>query len=243
MAPDAWDDDWVDKADSNTTTVKSEPAQSKKASKAERRAKQAEFNRQIWQEAEDPHDNYFLKTRDVVPLKSEFKPTMQVLSRKPKAAPAVNGDPSLGIGQLGIEDNDDSGDDAKKTPLTAQERQEKAAREREEKQKKYEELRSKIFGNDESSTPGTSSPSKRGRESRNQSRNKIASPSRPSSSASNKNRQLYDPNDTGKPGISSMLKKETKNEPDEIQPIRSPRNPDNSGRGGFEFAPRGGRVS
>ena len=246
MAPDAWDDDWVVKADSNTATaatVKPEPTQSKKASKQERRAKQAEFNRQLWQEAEDPHDNYFLKTRDVVPLKSEFKPTMQVLSRKPKPAGVTGGDTSLGVGQLGLEDDEDSDDESKKVTLTAQERQEKAAREREEKQKKYEELRSKIFGSDENSNPGSSSPVKKGRDSRNQSRSKTINASRPSSSASNKNRQLYDPNDTGKPGVSSMLKRETKDGPDEIQPIRAPKNPDNSGRGGFGFAPRGGRVS
>lgn len=240
--PDAWDDDWIAKADTPPTTSAPAPS-SAKISKAERRAKQAEFNRQLWEDAEDPQDNFFLKTRDVVPLKSDFKPTMKVLSRKPKTKPGAGGNSSLGIGQLGIEDDDDSEDDAKKNTMTPQERQEKAQREREEKQKKYEEVRQKLFGNDDNTASGATSPAKKVGDSRNQSRNKTARDSRPSSSASNKNRQLYDPNDTGKPGASSVLKNETKAAPNEIQPIRSPRNPDNSGRGGFGFAPRGGRAT
>lgn len=241
--PDAWDDDWTAKAD--TSIAKSQVAPSStKVSKAERRAKQAEFNRQLWEDAEDPQDNFFLRSRDIVPLKSDFKPAMQVLSRKPKPKPAAGGDPSLGIGQLGIEDDKDSEEDAKKNTLTPQERQEKAAREREEKQRKYEEVRQKLFGSGETSTPGSASPAKRDGNSRNQSRNnKPARDSRRSSSASNKIRQLYDPNDTGKPGASSVLRKETSAAPNEVQPIRNPKAPDNSGRGGFGFAPRGGRAT
>lgn len=65
--PDAWDDDWVEKADvrfpvcisdrlanpsHQTSTAPPEPpVVSKKLSKAERRAKQAEFNRQLWEDA------------------------------------------------------------------------------------------------------------------------------------------------------------------------------------------------
>lgn len=237
--PDAWDDDWIAKAD--TSMAKSQPVPSStKASKAERRAKQAEFNRQLWEDAEDPQDNFFLRSRDIVPLKSDFKPAMQVLSRKPKPKPAPGGDASLEIGQLGIEDEEDSEDDAKKNTLTLQERHEKAAREREEKQKKYEEVRQKLFGSEEAPISSSASPAKKDANSRNQSRNnKSARDSRRSSSASNKIRQLYDPNDTGKPGASSVLKKETSTALNEAQPIRNPRAPDNSGRGGFGFAPRG----
>ena len=242
--PDAWDDDWIDKADTAPATATAGPTvSSAKLSKAERRAKQAEFNRQIWADAEDPQDNYFLRTHDVVPLKSEFKPAMKVLSRKPKANSATSADPSLGIGQMSIEDDDDSEDDARKNALTAQERQEKAAKEREEKQKKYEEVRQKLFGDGEAPASRPASSMKKDGNSRNQSRNKTARDSRPSSSASNRTRQLYDPNDIAKFGASSVLKKETKATPDEIQPIRTPKNPDNSGRGGFGFAPRGGKAS
>ncbi len=239
--PDAWDDDWIAKAD--TPTAKTQPAPSStKVSKAERRAKQAEFNRQLWEDAEDPQDNFFLKSRDIIPLKSEFKPAMQVLSRKPKAKSASGGDPSLGIGQRGIEDEEDSEDDIKRNALSPQERQEKAAREREEKQKKYEEVRQKLFGSEECQAPSSAQPAKKDGNSRNQSRNNNKA-SRPSSSASNKIRQLYDPNDTGKPGASSILRKETGAAPIEVQPVRSPRNPDNTGPGGFGFAPRGGRAT
>lgn len=67
--PDAWDDDWVDKADvgflrrprplssclsrsNSQSSVASEPSpKPAKLSKAERRARQAEFNRQLWEDA------------------------------------------------------------------------------------------------------------------------------------------------------------------------------------------------
>ena len=242
--PDAWDDDWIAKGDSST--AKTEPAPSStKISKAERRAKQAEFNRQLWEDAEDPKDNFFLKSRDIVPLKSEFKPAMKVLSRKPEKKSAANVE---GIGQLNIDDEDDeSEDESKKHELTAEERREKAQREREEKQKKYEEVRQKLFGNDQSSSATAATgikknSSKNTSPSRNHSNNKSSRDSRPSSSASNRTGRLYDPNDPGKPGGSSVLRKETKVTPDELQPIRSPRAPDNSGRGGVGFAPRGGKL-
>jgi len=238
--PDAWDDDWIAKADTSSATPAPAPT-STKITKKERRAQQAEFNRQLWEDAEDPKDNFFLKTRDVVPLKEEFKPAMKVLSRKPAAKPV---DPALGIGEPSIEDEDDSDDDAKKTALTAQERQEKAQREREEKQKKYEEVRQKLFGTEENSSSGSrpASAVKKNGSPRDQDRNQGARDSRPSSAASSKNRQLYDPNDT-KLGTTSVLKKETKAAPNEMQPIRAPRNPDGSGRGGFGFAARGGPAT
>ena len=242
--PDAWDDDWIAKG--NSSTAKTEPAPSStKISKAERRAKQAEFNRQLWEDAEDPQDNFFLKSRDIVPLKTEFKPAVKVLSRKPEKKTLLGPD---GIDQLNIDDDDESEDENKKHELTAEERREKAQRELEEKQKKYEEVKQRLFGSDQS--PSTNAPSgskknnsKNSSPSRNQNRNRNSRDSRPSSSSSNKAGRLYDPNDTGKPGVSSVLRKETKAEQDEIQPIRSPRAPDTSGRGGFGFAPRGGKPA
>lgn len=243
--PDAWDDDWIAKDGSSTT--KAEPASSStKVSKAERRAKQAEFNRQLWEDAEDPQDNFFLKSRDIVPLKSEFKPAVKVLSRKPEKKKSLAA--TEGIDQLNIEDDDESEDENKKPQLTAEERREKAQRELEEKQKKYEEVKQRLFGNDQSSSATAASSSKKNSSknsspSRNQNWNKNNRDSRPSSSSSNKTGRLYDPNDSGKLGSSSVLRKETKVEPDEIQPIRSPRAPETSGRGGFGFAPRGGRAA
>lgn len=240
--PDAWDDDWIAKGDSST--AKTEPAPSStKVSKAERRAKQAEFNRQLWEDAEDPKDNFFLKSKDIMPLKTEFKPAVKVLSRKPEKKSAAG---TEGISQLNIDDDDDSDDENKKVELTAEERRAKAQRELEEKQKKYEEVKQRLFGKDQSpSTAAASGPnrnnSKNSSPSRNQNWNKRDS--RPSSASSNKTGRLYDPNDTSKLGTSSVLRKETKAEPNELQPIRVPRAPDSSGRGGFGFAPRGGKPA
>ena len=238
--PDAWDDDWITKADTSQPTPASKPS-STKLSKAEKRAMQAEFNRQVWADAEDPQDNFFLRSREIVPLKSQWKPTVQVLSRKPKATPAAGSESAVGIDQMRIDDDEDSEDEANKNTMTPQERQEKAARERDEKQKKYEEVRQKLFGVETFSTSGSTSPARKDGNSRNQSRNKSARESRPSSSASTRTRQLYDPNDNGKQGANSVLKKDAKAMLNEVQPVRSPRNPDPSYRGGYGFAPRGGR--
>ena len=242
--PDAWDDDWIAKGDSSTPKTEAAPS-STKISKAERRAKQAEFNRQLWENAEDPQDNFFLRSRDVVPLKTEFKPAMKVLSRKPEKKPSVGLE---GIDQLNIDDDDESEDESKNHELTAEQRREKAQRELEEKQKKYEEAKQRLFGTDQSSSATAASSSRKNTSknsspSRNQNWNRNSRDSRPSSSSSNKTGRLYDPNDTGKPGASSVLRKETKANPDELQPIRSPRAPETSGRGGFGFAPRGGKAA
>lgn len=166
---------------------------------------------------------------------------MKVLSRKPttKTAGAIG----TGSGQPDDDDGEDE-NDTTKTPLTIEERQKKAQREREEKQKKYEEARQRLFGEGKVSltSPATNTSSftaKQNGESRSQSRNKVTRDSRPSSSAGNKGRQLYDPNYSAKP------EKETHNassrSTSEQQPIRNPRGPDDSGRGGFGFAPRGSR--
>ena len=183
--------------------------------------------------SEKEDDNFFLKTQGVIPLKSEFKPTMKVLSRKPaaKTPTAVEG-----MGQLTLED-DDEDEDASKDLMTPEERQRKAQREREEKQKAYEERRKELFGKDRSEV-GPSSGRKNDSP-RNQSRVKYVSESRPSSAASNKSRQLYDPNQSAKAEHLRMQKKDF--QLDESQPIREPKPPSSSGRGGFGFASRGRR--
>lgn len=168
-------------------------------------------------------ENYFLKTQGVVPLKSEFKPTMKVLSRKPASA---------GVAQLGLND-DDEDDDSSKTAMTPEERKQKAQKEREEKQRAYEERRRELFGKD--STPSTSSNSRKGASPRNQSRNNRNNDSRPSSSASSRVRQLFDPNESAKPENLRPQKRESQLR--EIHPIREPRAPDGDGSAGFG-APR-----
>ena len=199
---------------------------------------------------EAPEGSYYLHTRDDVPLKTEFKPAVKVLSRKPAPKKETYIDPVTGLEQLTVEDDDDDEDeDTKKKTLTMEERQQKAQQEREEKQRKYEEARQRLFGTDGTSAPksGTTTPKSNG-ESRNSSRSKTSKESRPSSSAGNKNRQLYDPNYTAKPDSVYLQKKELpvgsgRSTPSEQQPIRSPRGPEVSGRGGFGFAPRGGRAA
>ncbi|KAL8667447.1 MAG: hypothetical protein Q9202_000663 [Teloschistes flavicans] len=251
--PDAWDDDWVEKADTPATGASSTLKQAK-LSKAERRAKQLEFNRQLWEDAEtqNQNQNFFLNSRTEIPLKSDFKPAMKVLSRKPNPGSAAPTDAASRLGQLSLDDDDDDEEDEAKTrTLTAEERQIKAQKDREEKQKKYEEARQRLFGTDNPSagkSSGTTTPPKQrmNGDSRRPSRNRPIRDSRPSSAtgAGGSARQLYDPNYTAKPdstyppnneGIPTDL---AGSAPAEQQPIRTPRGPDGSGRGGHGFAPR-----
>ena len=151
---------------------------------------------------------------------------MKVLSRKPE-----------GVEGLSLDDDDE--EEGAKKQMTIEERVQKAQKDREEKQKAYEERRRQLFGKDEPSTnqkptPRTGSP-------RNQSSVKGVNGSRPSSAASNnKSRQLFDPNESAKPDALRTQKQDMQAKP--IEPIREPRAPDGSGRGGFGFAQRGGRT-
>lgn len=253
-----------------TTTVAPEPAPtSKKLSKAERRAKQAEFNRQLWADAsvdlykaavrsktfyrDTTRDSYYVNTRDEVPFKTEFKPAMKVLSRKPISKITNASDPASGIGQLSLEDEDEDDDgDQKKGVMTVHERQQKAQRDREEKQRKYEEVRERLFGTDAAEVKKTfgitTLPKQRpDGDSRHQSRSRGGGEARPSSAGS-KSRQLFDPMYTAKTDSTYIQKRDGQTEsgrstPSEQLPIRNPKAPDGSGRGGFGFASRGGRVT
>ncbi|KAL8787154.1 MAG: hypothetical protein Q9213_002370 [Squamulea squamosa] len=252
--PDAWDDDWVQKTDTPTTVTEPTPKPAK-VSKAERRAKQAEFNRQLWEDAGAQNQNFFLNSRTEVPLKSDFQPAMQVLSRQP-AKLTTTSNLVAGLGQLSVDDeDDDEEDDAKTRTLTAEERQLKAQKEREEKQRKYDAARERILGN--SSAPvgkpsGTTTPP-RGKingGSRGPSRNRTAVEGRNLTSSgpgSGSARQLYDPNYTAKPDSQYVQKNNSpsgsgRSTPVQQQHIRNPRGPDGSGRGGFGFAPRGDKI-
>jgi hypothetical protein len=221
-----------------------------KPTKAQRRAQQAEFNRQLWEEAEGPREpNYFLETRGIVP-KADFKPPPILLSRKTatQASNEANGDVS----------SDEA--DEKKKP-TIEEQRALAVKEREEKQRKYEERRLELFGSTNTKPAGsaTSSPGETPPGSRSATPNRArggrggrkAEATRPISSTSSLSlkpsslapsptmkKELFDPTYTPRPEAMSK-----KPEPREnvIEPIRSPRGPDGSGRGGFGFAPRGGK--
>lgn len=62
----------------------------------------------------------------------------------------------------------------------------------------------------------------------------------PAPSATGK-KELYDPSYTPKPEPASAYVGKSESRENVIVPIRSPRGPDGSGRGGFGFAPRGGK--
>ncbi|MCJ1364098.1 hypothetical protein MMC16_003207 [Acarospora aff. strigata] len=253
--PDAWEDDWEAQADKQVDEPHSENSLSSgKISKSERRARQAELNKKLWEEAEAPKNFHFLDARNDVPLKSDFKPAVKVLSRKPAAKVLVRNDPLSGVEHLTLEDDEeDSEEEARKNTPTLEERKLKAQREREEKQRKYEEVRERLFGSTGGTTSGTSSPGNvtppRAAESKSRPKNKSTRDGgRPSSSSSAngkvQNRQLYDPSYTVKPESVYIQKRET---PDQVQkeeqPLRAPRGPDGSGRGGFGFTPRGGKLA
>ncbi|KAL2400169.1 hypothetical protein ABEF93_005979 [Exophiala dermatitidis] len=162
---DAWQDEWTEVADKHPTSppptgessVAGEPRKvSSKVTKAQRRAQQAEFNRQLWAEAEGPQEtNYFLESRNVVPLRSEFKPPPILLSRKGPIIQKPPKPPTSGLQALNLNSNnkqtveelsEDDEDEVKSREQTLAERQAQAAREREEKQRRYEERRQELFG-------------------------------------------------------------------------------------------------
>ncbi|KAI9844407.1 MAG: hypothetical protein M1837_005608 [Sclerophora amabilis] len=269
LVPDAWDDDWVEEADRQHYAADTE--EKAKPSKSERLARHAELNKKLWASADSAETFHFLEAKSEVPLQSDFKPAVKLLSRKPeKKVSRSNNVP--GMSQLTIDDDedDDDEDSAKKTTLSAEEVRQKSQREREEKQRRYVEARERLFGTSTpesgDSTPGTTTPPKsfpsleprsargkgKGRSNRDGSplSSSAAETSRNRSSKSlaegGEGRQLYDPDYTVKPDSGYTQRKnqesskKTKSATDEEQqPIRAPRGPDGSGRGGFGFAGRG----
>jgi hypothetical protein len=201
--------------------------------------------------------------RNDVPLKTAFKPAVKVLSRKPAPKVVTRNDPVSGaVSQLTIandDESDESDDATTKNALSLEERKRKAQREREEKQRKYVEVRERLFGTTAATTggvavgSGTSSPTGNvtppgaGGRAKNRGARGDGRPSSSLGSSSKvQNRQLYDPSYTVKPDSVFIQKRDT---PDlqpaqgEEQPVRAPRGPDGSGRGGFGFAGRGGKSS
>ncbi|KIV79976.1 hypothetical protein PV11_07514 [Exophiala sideris] len=259
--PDAWEDEWSTNADDNPTAP-AESAEPKKVtskvSKAQRRAQQAEFNRQLWAEAEGPKEtNYFLESRNIVPLRTEFKPPPILLSRKgPKLQSSRP--PTAGLSDLTINDrtnaeSSEDEDEAKERELSLAERQAQAAKEREEKQRKYEERRQELFGpssaqqqaNNKSgtSTPSSLTPPGSRSATPNRGRGKGGRRGGANSNTRNQSRgqqhpELFDPlyapkQDSGyvqrhESGVSGARTPE-------IRPIRAPKGPDGTGRGGFGF--------
>ena len=99
-----------------------------------------------------------MATRHEVPLKTDFKPAVKVLSRKPTAQSIGGGssiggrgggggqiDPSSSLARLALDNSDDEGQGNAQT-LSLEERRQKAQRDREEKQRRYDEARRRLFG-------------------------------------------------------------------------------------------------
>ncbi|OCK85948.1 hypothetical protein K432DRAFT_412987 [Lepidopterella palustris CBS 459.81] len=255
--PDAWDDDWETIADKNDGSVQGQDPQPAevRVSKAERKAKHAELNKQLWESAENTESLLFLEARDNLPLKSSFKPSVTVLSRKPPPKLLSRNDATSGMAGLKLDDDEDSEEEARKRDeQTYAERQIRAQREREEKQRKYNEMREKLFGSPASppeESQGRASPTNR--QARSKGKGRGGRDNQPSSSndqsparAGNQRRQLYDPGYSIKPNSVYIQRKEAGDSrpetPNEQQPIREPRGPNVSGRGGNGFAPRGNRT-
>lgn len=167
---------------------------------------------------------------------------------------------TAGLGQLGVDDDDNSEDDKAPEP-TPEERQAIALKNREEKQRKYEEVRERLFGSPSATASGASSPGSTTPPRQNQSypgegrgRGKGRGGGRDNrekrdpSLAPSKSRHLYDPLIQAKANAPSGQRggrvQLEGNGHDLLaqQPIRNPRGPDASGRGGFNFN-RGARTS
>ena len=207
--------------------------------------------------SETPATPYFVESRNEVPLRSELKPAVKVLSRKPTPTVIARKDPVSGIEKLVIEDegDDEEHEENKAKASTAEERQLKAQKEREEKLKKYDQVRERLFGTptpsasvekiEPSTPPRIKSPGERGR---GRGKGSGLMETRAGNSALGKaGKQLYDPNHVPKPDSAYLQKKEAqesgRSTPVENQIIRKPRGPDQSGRGGFGFTNRGNRKA
>lgn len=195
--------------------------------------------------SEEPETFHFLAAReDKVPLKSDFKPQLKVLSRKPAPKVIQKLDPVTGLAKLTVEDDEEE-EEVKDRP-TAEELRIKAQREREEKQRRYDEARARILGTPSgASSPGAVTPLEGGR-GKGRGRGGLQENKRPNSQGGPK--ELFDPNYTSKPGGVSIQKRNaegpsrsgnsTPREDDQL--IRKPRGPDANGKG---FAKRGGKKS
>ncbi|CAG7936145.1 unnamed protein product [Penicillium nalgiovense] len=265
--PDAWEDSWENQADKldSKTTPPSEKKVSSKVTKAQRRAEQAEFNRQLWAEAESTETFHFVEARADVPLKQDFKPAVTLLSRKPQlvtrnpSSSGTIGAATAGLGRLGLDDDDDSDDEPKPPQPTPEERHAIALKNREEKQRKYEEVRERLFGSPSAtasgtSSPGSTTPPRQTHTGEGRARGKGRGggrdhQKRDSSSASSKSsRHLYDPSTSAKSNATFLqrggrpqVERSGSDNQAPQQPMRNPRGPDASGRGGFNFN-RGART-
>ncbi|CAN8098734.1 unnamed protein product [Discula destructiva] len=264
--PNAWDDDdWEAQADRALQDEGAEDASAQEPqTKAERLAKHREAQRKIWEAAEEPPQlPYHVAAAPSIPFAQGFKPKMQLLSRKPVIKTK---DPITGLERLTVEDDDDEGDQRPQQPSAAElaEKRKQKEREYEERRAKLFATAPQETGSG-ASTPGATTPplvveSSRGshrgrgrgrggrggrggqRNDNNRNENRPDSQERRQGS-NNKNgespyRELFDPGVGSKPGSRQQRRGENASPTPRVPeaPIRSPRGPDNSGRGGFGFA-------
>ncbi|KAH8170228.1 SUZ domain-containing protein [Sarocladium implicatum] len=256
--PDAWDDDWEAQADKAEANPQPAPEPEPALNKSQRLAMHNETNRKLWESAETPQTFHYLEaTSSLPPATTTFRPQVKVLSRKPVLA-------KRGGTQSQATADEEEDEEAKKAQPTPEEIRARQKRDLEEKQRRYDEARAKIFGESApssgASTPGTVTPPRgtensprgrgRGRGGRGNGNNSGGGHSNASGNNEGRrqnqqqgigNRELFDPNyaqrrpDEGPARMNSAAGK------DEQAPIRTPKGPDGSGRGGFGFARGRGR--
>jgi len=172
-----------------------------------------------------------------------------VLSRKPAPKVVQRIDPVTGLAKMSLEDEEDE-DEQKKDQPSPEELRLRAQREREDKQKRYDEARARILGTTSgTSSPGTTTPPTEEKPNRSRGRgrgNGRHENIRLGSQSSNK--ELFEPNYTPKPGVTIQKRNGDgscsghSTPRDEDQVIRTPRGPDESGKG-FGFANKRGKAS
>jgi len=190
----------------------------------------------------------FLEAKDNLPVPAPFKPSVTLLARKPPPQLLSRKGPTAGMAGLSLGDDDDDDDSEeetrKKNEADFEERKARAQKERAEKERKYAEAREKIFGlpvaSDESrgASPNKSNRGKGrargGRDTQPRSSNEQSPARLPAA------RQLYEPSYSPKPGYGLLKDAGRPATPNgQEKPIREPRGPQSSVRGGRGFAPRG----
>ena len=182
-------------------------------------------------------------------MKQEFKPQVTLLSRKPGPVIAKR-DAADTTGQLTLDDENDSEEELqKKREAELEDRQRKAKLEREEKQRRYAEARERIMGSSKSPVPAPlAKDTAQARDNRRQkgkadSSSRRSLPESPLEQSPNPStsveKQLFDPNDMDR---RLQPKRESNPTPPGDMPLRQPRGPDHSGRGGYGFGGRGGMA-
>ncbi|KAI8719072.1 hypothetical protein NCS52_00687600 [Fusarium sp. LHS14.1] len=266
--PDAWEDDWEAQAD-KVVNEPEQSAPQATLTKAERLAQHAEQNRKLWESADTPQTFHYIEanSNSGVPLTTPFKPQVKVLSRKPVIAKR---DPVTGQTVDDDNEEAKKEVPLSPEEIRAKQkrdREEKQRRYEEARAKIFGESNPSSGASSPGTvTPprsdGNFSGRGRGRgrggyrnsenrqyENRQYDNRSFDAPRRQNMSGSG--RELFDPNSTPRPEPNNQRRQPDQPSPrrnqtpqDEQQqqqvPIRTPRGPDGSGRGGFGFARRGG---